>query len=65
MAAGELPELEAPTALLDAIVGGVAMHVMVTPPPLRSKMLAEAPDYLATLVGMALRGSGYRRTPSA
>lgn len=59
MTSGVLPDLASPTALLDAVVGGVAMHVMVTPLHLRHKMLAGAPDYLTRLVDIALRGAGY------
>ena len=40
MEAGVLPLATSPTAVLDAIVGGVVMHVLATPPDLKEKMLA-------------------------
>lgn len=59
MEAGELPLATSPTAVLDAIVGGVVMHVLATPPDLKEKMLAGAPGYLVELVDLVLRGGGY------
>jgi AcrR family transcriptional regulator len=59
MEAGELPRATSPTAVLDAIVGGVVMHVLATPPDLKEKMLAGAPGYLVDLVDLVLRGCGY------
>lgn len=54
-----LPDAESPTAILDALIGGVAMHVMVTPPSMRARMLKNADSYLAELVDLILRGCGY------
>jgi AcrR family transcriptional regulator len=59
MDAGILPMAASPTAVIDALVGGVAMHVMATPPQLRKKMLKESRKYLAELVDLVLRGCGY------
>lgn len=59
IAEGLLPEAESPTAILDAIIGGVAMHVMVTPPELREQMVHRADAYLDELVDLILRGCGY------
>ena len=56
---GLLPKAASPTAVLDAILGGVVMHVLATPPDLREKMLAGAQDYLVGLVDLVLRGCGY------
>lgn len=56
---GILPHAQSPTAILDALIGGVAMHVMVTPPGLRERMIAGADAYLAELVDLILRGGGY------
>lgn len=55
MEAGLLPYATSPTAVL----GGVVMHVLATPPDLSEKMLAGAPGYLAELVDLVLRGCGY------
>jgi AcrR family transcriptional regulator len=57
--AGELSRDTSPTAVLDAILGGVVMHVLATPPDLKEKMLAGAPAYLVELVDLVLRGCGY------
>jgi AcrR family transcriptional regulator len=57
--AGLLPYATSPTAVLDAILGGVVIHVLATPPDLREKMLAGAHSYLAGLVDLVLRGCGY------
>jgi AcrR family transcriptional regulator len=59
MAAGILPHATSSTTVLDAIIGGIAMHVMVTPPDLRDRMIAGAEQYLQGLVAMVLRGCGY------
>jgi AcrR family transcriptional regulator len=59
MDGGLLPAATSPTAVLDAILGGVVMHLLATPPDLRDKMLAGAHDYLADLVDLVLRGCGY------
>jgi AcrR family transcriptional regulator len=59
MESGLLPNAASPTAVLDAILGGVVMHVLATPPDLREKMLAGAHGYLVELVDLVLRGSGY------
>ena len=59
MDAGLLPAATSPTAVLDAILGGVVMHLLATPPELRDKMLAGAHGYLAELVDLVLRGCGY------
>jgi AcrR family transcriptional regulator len=59
MEAGVLPAATSPTAVLDAIVGGVVMHVLATPPDLKEKMLAGAPGYLVEFVDLVLRGCGY------
>jgi AcrR family transcriptional regulator len=59
MEAGALPRATSPTAVLDAIVGGVVMHVLATPPDLTEKMLAGAPGYLVDLVDLVLGGCGY------
>jgi AcrR family transcriptional regulator len=59
MDSGQLPTATSPTAVLDAILGGVLMHVLATPPELREKMLAGAHGYLAELVDLVLRGCGY------
>ena len=63
MEAGQLPNATSPTAVLDAILGGVVMHVLATPPDLREKMLAGAHDYLVGLVDLVLRGCGYDFSP--
>jgi AcrR family transcriptional regulator len=57
--AGLLPNVTSPTAVLDAILGGVVMHVLATPPELREKMLASARDYVVELVDLVLSGCGY------
>ena len=59
MDAGLLPAATSPTAVLDAILGGVVMHLLATPPELRDKMLAGAREYLVDLVDLVLRGCGY------
>jgi AcrR family transcriptional regulator len=59
MDAGLLPLATSPTAVLDAILGGVLMHVLATPPELRDRMLAGADAYLTEIVDMVLRGCGY------
>jgi AcrR family transcriptional regulator len=59
MDAGLLPAATSPTAVLDAILGGVVMHLLATPPELRDKMLAGAHGYLVDLVDLVLRGCGY------
>jgi AcrR family transcriptional regulator len=59
MDAGLLPMATSPTAVIDAVVGGVAMHVMATPPHLREKMLRESDKYISELVDLVLRGCGY------
>jgi AcrR family transcriptional regulator len=59
MNAGILPFASSPTAVIDAIIGGVAMHVMATPPNLFPKMIREGEKYLTELVDIALRGCGY------
>jgi AcrR family transcriptional regulator len=63
MDGGLLPWATSPTAVLDAILGGVVMHVLATPPDLREKMLAGAQDYLVELVDLVLRGCGYDYGP--
>jgi AcrR family transcriptional regulator len=57
--AGLLPNATSPTAVLDAILGGILMHVLATPPELRARMLAGADAYLAEIVDLVLRGCGY------
>lgn len=59
MASGVLPDAPSATVILDAIIGGVAMHVMVTPPDLRARMIERSPKYISELVDMVLRGAGY------
>jgi AcrR family transcriptional regulator len=59
MEAGVLPRATSPTSVLDAILGGVVMHVLATPPDLKEKMLADSPGYLVDLVDLVLRGCGY------
>jgi AcrR family transcriptional regulator len=59
MDAGQLPTASSPTAVLDAVLGGVLMHLLATPPELRDKMLAGAHEYLVELVDLVLRGCGY------
>jgi AcrR family transcriptional regulator len=59
MEAGLLPRATSPTAVLDALLGGVLMHVLATPPELRDRMLAGADTYLAEIVDLVLRGCGY------
>jgi AcrR family transcriptional regulator len=59
MEAGLLPQAGSPTTVLDAILGGVVMHVLATPPDLRDRMLAGSQAYLAELVDLVLRGCGY------
>lgn len=56
---GILPRAESPTAMLDGLVGGLLMHILATPPGLRSKMLAAAESYVVQLVDVLLRGVGY------
>jgi AcrR family transcriptional regulator len=63
MHAGTLPLAVSPTAVIDAVIGGVAMHVMVTPPDLHEKMVAGGDAYLAELVDLVLRGCGYVGPP--
>jgi hypothetical protein len=58
MAAGELPAATTPTPIIDAILGGVVMHVLATPPEHRRRMVAGAPTYLRELVDLVLRGCG-------
>jgi AcrR family transcriptional regulator len=56
---GLLPDASSPVAVLDAILGGVVMHVLATPPDLRERMLAGSRAYLVDLVDLVLRGCGY------
>ena len=58
----ELPTVSSPTVVLDAVLGGVVMHVMATPPELRSQMIAGAEQFLSELVDLVLQGAGYQRT---
>lgn len=58
--AGLLPAAKSPTAVLDAILGGIVMHLLATPPDLRDKMLAGAHEYLVELVDLVLRGCGFQ-----
>ena len=60
MQAGELPDAHSPTAVIDAVLGAVVLHVMATPHRLRTKMVDESVTYLTELVDMVLRGCGYR-----
>jgi AcrR family transcriptional regulator len=60
MDAGQLPDVTSPGAPLDAILGGVIMHVMATPPDLWERLARQSEDYLAELVDLVLRGCGYR-----
>jgi AcrR family transcriptional regulator len=59
MGAGQLPAARSPTPIIDAILGGVVMHVLATPPEHRRRMVAGAPTYLRELVDLVLRGCGY------
>lgn len=60
MVTGRLPEAVSPTHVIEAILGAIAIHVLVTPPSLRDRMLAESAAYVEDLVDMVLRGCGYR-----
>jgi AcrR family transcriptional regulator len=59
MEAGLLPNATSPTAVLDAILGGVLMHVIATPPELRERMLAGREAQVTEIVDLVLRGCGY------
>jgi AcrR family transcriptional regulator len=59
MAAGQLPAASAPTQVIEAILGAVALHVLATPPSLRERMLTGSAAYIGDLVDMVLRGCGY------
>lgn len=61
---GRLPLADSPTAIIDAVIGGVAMHVMVTPPALYERMLSGADVFLQDLVDLVLRGCGYQEPTS-
>ncbi|SEO86334.1 TetR/AcrR family transcriptional regulator [Trujillonella endophytica] len=60
MAAGRLPATTSPTQVIEAILGAIVMHVLVTPSVLRERMLAESSDYVDGVVDLVLRGCGYR-----
>lgn len=59
---GVLPLADSPTAVIDAVIGGVAMHVMATPPELYARMCSSADTFLPDLVDLVLRGCGYEHT---
>lgn len=61
---GVVTDVSAGTSLLDALVGGVMMHVLATPPSLFPRMLATSTAYIAGLVDLLLRGAGYREDES-
>jgi AcrR family transcriptional regulator len=52
---GEVSDDTSVTLLLDALCGGVVMHVVATPPHLRHRLLADAPRYAESLVDFLLR----------
>lgn len=60
IAAGRLPADASPTAIIDGVFGAVLLHVLVTPPELRPKMIGRARQYVTEVVDMTLRGAYYR-----
>ncbi|MGH6696173.1 TetR/AcrR family transcriptional regulator [Sphingopyxis sp.] len=56
IARGELPANAAPTMILDILTGSVMSHVAATPPELRDRMTAQAPQFVRQLVALLLNG---------
>lgn len=61
---GVISEVSATTSLLDALLGGLMMHVLATPPSLFPRMLSNSSVYISELVDLLLRGAGYRQDES-
>lgn len=57
---GTLTSIASPTAFIDALLGGLLMHVIATPPDLREQMKAKAGEFVVEHVDLLLRGAGYR-----
>jgi AcrR family transcriptional regulator len=57
---GRLASIAGPTAFIDALLGGLLMHVIATPPDLREQMKAKADRFVVDHVDLLLRGAGYR-----
>ncbi|GAB92350.1 TetR/AcrR family transcriptional regulator [Gordonia rhizosphera] len=60
IADGTLPEITNPTVFIDALLGGLVMHVMVTPAHLRDQMMEKSDQFVRDHVDLLLRGAGYR-----
>lgn len=56
---GRFATLNRPTAFIDALLGGLVMHVLATPPDKRARMAATADDFVRDHVDLLLRGVGY------
>jgi len=54
IARGDLPEHTPVTLMLDALVGGLLMHYMATPPSRMRRLAQEGNDYTEALVDMVL-----------
>ncbi|WP_332838982.1 TetR/AcrR family transcriptional regulator [Nocardia bovistercoris] len=59
IARGVLTGIE-PRAFLDALLGGLMMRVMTTPPERRRHMAAHSETYVRELIDLLLTGAGYR-----
>jgi AcrR family transcriptional regulator len=57
---GRLTSITSPTAFIDALLGGLLMHVIATPPDLRDQVKAKAGEFVVNHVDLLLRGAGYR-----
>ncbi len=60
IADGTLSDIDNSTAFIDALIGGLMMHVLATPPNLREAMLDKSETYLTGYVDLLLRGAGYQ-----
>jgi AcrR family transcriptional regulator len=59
IAEGQFSAISHPTAFIDALLGGLVMHVLATPPEKRAKMSATADEFVRDHVDLVLRGAGY------
>ncbi|MFC8097761.1 TetR/AcrR family transcriptional regulator [Streptomyces sp. NPDC057363] len=59
MSRGSLPLAPSANAVIDAIIGGVAMHVMTASSTPHTELAADGDARLSDLVDMVLRGCGY------
>lgn len=59
IAEGRFSAIDRPTAFIDALLGGLVMHVLATPPDKRARMTAGASEFVRDHVDLVLRGAGY------